>query len=636
MKLSTAPKSTQSGNKYWVNDDPDKRVTHLEQQITGNSGLYAQIYRNVNAYYSNQFGKYDINSSLSFMGDQGELVRVVVNQARNLVRQYIAILTKGRMAVQAHARNTDGNSLNAGRLCTALAEQIIADMNLEAIRSQIAEYDAISGLGFVRVGWGLAKGDDYVNDQGNIAKRGALEITHHTLFDVLWDTTQTQFEDSQWVRVRVKKNRWDLIAQHPDLEDLIAKAPSYYTDSQTERVYSDTGTASFNEDTVALNVFYHKTTLAVPNGCYMEYLSEDCILVDDKNPWMDKIPVSCVRTQPIINSCYGYAMFNDLAPLQEMLDHNFSVISTNQTGFGVQAILNPRGSNVTVEQIKGRAFINYTPQNANGGGKPEPLQLTQTAPEIFKFADTLRSHLMELSNINGALRGTPPPGVTAGTAIATLTTNAIEFVTMSQREIDACMERVLNYAIQTYQVFASTPQMLRMVGKAKQFVVKQFSSDDLKEFERVIIRPINPLMVSQAGRSQMAETMIKSGFINSPQDLLLVLTTGNLELLYEDEVNKEIQVRRNCEELLDGKMPPVLAGQDHAQNMYKAFALIDDPEVARNSTLVSGIMNFIQQHYQLLKTADPVLQSILNTGKVPPPPAPPNAPPPGAPQGGPQ
>lgn len=621
--------TTASQNKYWVNEDPDKRVAHLEQQQPMRTGLYSQIYRNINSYYSNQFQTYDTNSSLSFAGDQGELVKMVVNQAASLTRQYISIITKGRMAVQAHARNTDGNSLNASRLCTALCEQIIADHNLENVKAHITEYDALTGMGFVRVGWSNAQGEDYVNDKGNVAKRGQLEVAHHTLFDVLWDTSQNSFEDSQWVKIRTKRNRWDVIAQHPDLQDKIESAPSYYTDTRYERAYTDPGSASLNEDTICVHVFYHKATLAVPEGRYMEYLSDDCVLVDDKNPWGEKIPVSCVRTRSIVNSCYGYPMFSDLAPLQEMLDHNFSVIATNQTGFGVQAILNPRGSNITVEQIKGRAFINYTPQNAQGGGKPEAMQLTQTAPEIFKFAETLRSHLMELSNINGALRGTPPPGVTAGTAIATLTTNAIEFVTMAQREIDACMERVLNYAVLTYQVFATTPQMLRMVGKAKQFVVKAFQSDDLKEFERVILRPINPLMVSQAGRSQLAETMIKSGFINSPQELLTVLTTGNLEVLYEDEINKEMQVIRNCEELLDGKKPPVLAGQDHAQNMYKAFSLLDDPEVVRNSKLVDGIMQFVMAHYNQLKTADPVLQSILNTGKVPPPAPPPGPPPQG-------
>lgn len=627
-------------DQYWVNLTPDERVSHLMGMRPANLELYNQLYKNISSYYSNLYNYFDVNSSLNFTGSQGELVSMKVNQSRSLVRQLVSIVCKGRMAFQAHARNTDGDSLTTSRLVTNLVQQVINDQEIEQLRETMLEHDLVTGMSFARVGWCFYEGEEFVNDKASLAQRGDLEVEEYTMFDVMFDLSKTRFEDSEWVVVKLKRNRWNLMAQYADDKELterIKSAPSYYQDENYNRVITDSGTYQMNDDTVCVYQFTHKSTRAVPDGRYMEFLSDDCILVDDINPWKEKLNVVCLRTQPIMNSPYGYALFNDLLPLQEMLDHNFSVVASNQSAFGVQSILNPRGSNISVEDIKGRSFINYTPANATGGGKPEALQLTQTAPEIFKFADTLRSHLMELSNINGALRGDPPPGVTSGTAIATLTTNAVEFVTTMARAVDRATEEVLNLCVTTYKVFGGDSQVIRMVGKANQWVVKEFKSDDLMPFERVILRPVNPLTVSAAGRMQLAEQLNQNHFIKTPQQMLEVLTTGNLEVLYQDDVSELDLIVKNNEELLDGKMPIILATDNHPLAMYRALALLHDPEVRRSSKVVGNILQYVQQHEDLMKNTDPVLQSIAATGQVPPPqPAPagppPQGPPPGAPQ----
>lgn len=610
-------KSITSNRKYWATLPPSDRVAHLDSQTYVNKGLYSQLYKNIQAYYSNLYDNYDTNSALQSLGSQGELVGMKVNQARNLVRQFVSIATKGRLAFQAHAKNTDADSLTQTRLFNCLIEQIIADQNVEQIRRDAAEMESVLGLAFIRVNWDRNQGEEYVDESGTLASRGELEMDLVSMFDVEWDYTYSDFRESPWCKVRTKRNRWDLMAQHPELADRIAGAPSYYQVMQMND-WVDPVMLSATDDTVCVYEFVHKATKAVPEGIYMEYLSEDCILVDDANPWRTKKHLVPVRTQPIVNSPYGYAMISDLLPLQEMLDHNFSAIATNQAAFAVQSILNPRGSDISVEDIQGRAFIEYNPQNANGGGKPEALQLTQTAPEVFKFADTIRSHLMELSNINGALRGTPPPGVTSGTAIATLSTNSVEFITLAQGSYDRAVEEALSLAVDCYRVFGGQEQIVRMVGRANQLVVKTFKGEDLSGFDRVIIRPVNALMVSSAGRQQIAETLIKNTpFIKTPQMFLEVITTGNLDVLYEDETSELNLVIKECEELLDGKMPPILSTDNHPLHMYKALALLHDPEVRRNSPVMQNILDFAMEHKRLMDTTDPVLQGIAATGTVP-------------------
>jgi hypothetical protein len=200
------------------------------------------------------------------------------------------------------------------------------------------------------------------------------------------------------------------------------------------------------------------------------------------------------------------------------------------------------------------------------------------------------------------------------------------------RAVDRATENLLNLCVQSYKVFGGDNQIIRMVGRANQWVVKEFKSDDLTPFERVILRPVNPLTVSAAGRMQLAEQLNQNHFIKTPQQMLEVLTTGNLDILYEDDVSELNLVIKNNEELLDGKMPLVMATDNHPLAMYKALALLHDPDVRRSSKVVANILQYVQQHNQLMQSTDPVLQSIAATGQVPPPPAPP--PGPQGPQGG--
>jgi saccharopine dehydrogenase-like NADP-dependent oxidoreductase len=75
---------------------------------------------------------------------------------------------------------------------------------------------------------------------------------------------------------------------------------------------------------------------------------------------------------------------------QEMLDNGLSAIATNQSQFAVQSVAIPRGAGVNVQELGGMRFVSFTPQNVPGGGKPEPLQLSATSPETFKFIDVLK------------------------------------------------------------------------------------------------------------------------------------------------------------------------------------------------------------------------------------------------------
>jgi hypothetical protein len=284
----------------------------------------------------------------------------------------------------------------------------------------------------------------------------------------------------------------------------------------------------------------------------------------------------------------------------------------------VQSITAPRDSAVGVTQLDGMNWISFTPQQGvSGGGRPEALQLTASSPESFKFAGELKSHLMELANINAALRGAPPPGVTSGAAIATLTTTAIESTTPFSDALLTCMEKAIEKGIKAYRAFAKVPRILEITGINFQTTNQEFIGTDLDPIRSMKISRINPVMLTSAGRSDLADKMLQSGMIKSPQKYLSILEGGAIEKLFDDELSENDLLDAERDMLMKGEKPIALITDDHPKHVMNVRKLLNDPRVRANSENIGLMLEFIEEHVALEKQKDPFLAAMLMTGKAP-------------------
>ena len=110
---------------YWAADETDTVIGHLDDHVqmwgsnTAASSVFTSIlaayWRNMSAYYSAVINPDSWLTSLGFSGEQGELVRMVVPQARTLVRQFVSVITKQRYNWEALTDINDANPLQIGR-----------------------------------------------------------------------------------------------------------------------------------------------------------------------------------------------------------------------------------------------------------------------------------------------------------------------------------------------------------------------------------------------------------------------------------------------------------------------------------------------------------------------------------------
>lgn len=615
--------------KYFALEEPKKLVAALNaftdkwETNIGHSanGLAAIWQRNANAYYANILDGGDVGTSLSLEGSQGELVKMLVPQARSVFRQFLGLITKDRLDFKTVAQSSDTKTLNGSRLGDAIAEQVVKNHRMDAKRERLVEEAGMAGASFTKTTWRSDKGEAKGRnpDSGEPYYEGDIDIEIVSAQNVLYDFSVVDFDDLDWVLVRTKKNKWDLISQHPNLRDEILRVPAIDHEASNESTFF--GLSQTYEDSIYVYEFYHKDSPAVSGGRFAAYASPDCIFTDGENPY-GFIPLEPMIPEKILYTGLGYPFFSNLLPLQEILDATISIIATNQQAFGVQSILVPKNADISVNDMGPLKFLNYTPQNAAGGGEPKPLQLTATPPEVFKFMDVLMRHMNEISLVSSVLRGQPPQGVTAASAIATLSANSLQTLDGFSKTLSICLENTMSKVLKIYQKFAETPRLVEMLGPRKTYVIKEFTGDDLAAISRVRMVISNPLAATPGGRREIAESLLKTGMIKKPEQYFTVLETGNLDVIYDDQVDEMMCIESENDMLREGQKPIAVMIDDHAAHIMSHKSVLNDPMVRYQSGMVQSTLDHIEEHVNLARNADPFLTAMLLTGKNPPPPPP--------------
>lgn len=614
----------------WESEDLAARLIGLNQRFYGASfnPIWQMWQRNTYAYYSTVLDAQSWFTALQFVGEQGELVKMSVPQARSLIRQLVTLVTKQKLAFLGLAKTEGAEVTENIRICNAVCEEVVEKTKLDLLCEQFVEDGMVTGTGFIKTTWRSDLGAPIavVDEDERVVYEGDIEITVPHIMDMLYNFQIPRWEDLDWAQVRVRRNRWTLIAQHPELKEALMKLPAVSTELRS-RSYM-----GFDDnDTVYIYEMYHKPTPSLPRGRILIYGDAKCVLYDDVNNY-GCIPIEQYKPEAIKGLNFGYPMLSNLLPAQEMYDHEFSSIATNHGAMGVQNVTAARGSDINVEALGGMNYIFYTPQDIPGGGKPEPLNLLQDSPNSLKFAEILLANMQQISNINAAVRGEIPQS-SSGVAIATLTTNALEFLTSYTKSMISCLERTMYHSVTAYRKFARTERLVRMTGKNFQSFTRKFNPEDLDPIVGVKIQTINPLMQTMAGRVEIADKAIERGLVQNMQEYVSILDGEPLNKLFQPQSSQNDLIQSENDALMDGTEVIVLSTDNHPRHIMMHSTLLNDPIVRADGQRVNLILNHILQHLELAKNTDPVLMAMVQTGQMPPMPPPGMAPPGMAPPG---
>jgi hypothetical protein len=644
-------------DKYFAAEESIKKVEYLMSKSQSwfkslqMNDYLDKIQRSIAAY---QGTYYNSSHSVGYGGEQGELVNLAVNHYRNLAQHMLNMVTSTRPSFQARAVNTDRRSLVQAKLANNLLDYYMREKRLEKHLKKSVEYAIVLSAGYIKMEWNATRGEiyDYVEpDESSIAGfdeegkpidaegkvlepfpiyEGDVEFNVLSPLDVVFDSTKENPELHDWVLCRTFINKFDLAKKYPEMEEKIMAIPTKDTQGQGRRT-----TVTPYDETVDVPVyeFFHKRTESVPEGNYTLFLDSECILVDTIMPYRN-LPVYRIAPSDVLGAPYGYTTMFDLLPMQDAVNSLYSTIMTNQNAFGVQSILNPRGNDVRVNQLQGGLnFIEYNQQV----GKPEALNLTSTPAEIFNFLQKLETTMETISGVNSVARGNPESSLRSGNALALIQSQALQFISGLQQSYIQLLEDVGTGLVKLLQDFAKVPRIVAIAGISQTTKMQEFKGEDINSISRVVVDVGNALANTAAGRSQIAENLLQMGLIKSPEKYLAVLSTGNLDVLMEGELNELDTVKSENEALLKGDPVIAIMTDDHALHIKEHRGVIADPVLRQDAELVKRTLDHIQEHINQLRTVDPGLLAITQQQPLPPmqapmPPQDPNAP--QIPQGG--
>jgi hypothetical protein len=555
------------------------------------------------AYHGAYYDSASESHQISFGGEQGELAQIGVNHIRNLAQHMHNMITSTRPAMQARSINTDYKSLTQTKLANGLLDYYMRDHRLEKFLKQAVEYAIVFGTGYVKLEWNAVVGDVYdVLDDGTEMREGDIQFSNLSPFDVMFDTNREDHEHD-WVISRTFKNRFDLIAKYPEFEEQILALPT-----KSDKMSYSAFNFSYDEtDMVSVFEFYHKKTEALPEGRYMLFLDKEVVLLDSPMPYKS-LPVYAIHAGNYLGTPYGYTPLFDLMPIQDAINSLYSTILTNQTAFGVQNILVPRGADVAISELSGG--LNVIEANMQAG-EIQALNLTATPKEVFDFVMMLEKVMETISGVNAVSRGNPSDNLRSGNALALVQSMTLQFMSGLQASYVAVIEDVGTGIINILKDHAQIPRLATIVGKSNRTYLKEFTGDDLSSVSRVIVDVGNPLAKSTAGRVEMAEQLLQMQAIKTPEQYFSVINTGQLDVMTEDTQSQLFLIKAENERFINGEPVVAVFTDEHALHIKEHASVLSDPDLRLQPELLQAVSAHIQEHIELLKTTDPNTLMIL-------------------------
>lgn len=638
--------------KFFAREEPEAMTEKLlsfistwgtgeGSQTSGSLGVVLRNgARNRLAYESMMHSSRSFDQALEFVGEQDELIRMKVPLARTRIRQFVSFMAKKKLNFEAVTDVSDSDPLQTARLAKSICDTVVKKQRLQEKSETIAEKMLVEGMCFASCLWRDDKGlilTGPLEEGEALAYEGDVSIDIHNLSDVFFDWTASSWDEVSWCCLRVPMQRYDLIAQFPEMEKEILSLPAWFDSKETNTwATRDAYRASLDpllrEGKVAVYHFFYKPTSAMPYGRYTIFGEGAKVFYDspEVNVYQG-LPVTPFFVDQVEGTCLGYPLFSNLLPSQELLDATFSSIATNTQSFSTPIIMVPKGSDISVSDLQSMNLVQYSPMSVEGGGKPENLQLSKTPPELFNLIGILSNQITDASMINDTLRGNPDANVTSGVMAATLSANALEFVNVASQRLYLGLEFLMNQAIGLYKIFASVERLVEISGKSNASYVRTFKGEDLATLKQIRIQETNPLLSTTAGRLSISDGLLQIMQQNRPdlvQKYLMILEGAPASELYETEVSEQTAVQQEIDALLEGQEVLPIITDNHPLYIQGYKKLLYNPVVRSQSDLLPIVLNLIEKRLELERQLDPMLKAILRNQPLPEPQAPPA--PPGA------
>jgi hypothetical protein len=252
--------------------------------------------------------------------------------------------------------------------------------------------------------------------------------------------------------------------------------------------------------------------------------------------------------------------------------------------------------------------------------KPEVLEMLSTPPEIFSFIEKLERIMEMLVGISSVNRGETPENLKSGTALAYVASQAITFSSGLQRSYVNLQQDIGTCLLYILKDFVPMERQAVIAGQFNRPMLTSYTGDKLNKIDKVVVEATSALSKTQAGKIQIAQDLLQSGLIRSTREYLNVITTGQIDTMWESEMSEIMLVKAENEDLRAGKTVTALACDDHKLHWLEHRAILGNPEARANPQLIQNTLTHMVEHQQMsmqLQIENPQLLAWMGETPMP-------------------
>lgn len=542
-----------------------------------------KIHRNLALFKGIQYQSQNIKSDLRDTEiDKSRVVqKIVSNQIKDLVQTRVAKLIRYKPAVAILPTNDEYSDKISAKVSEFVLSHIWYNEQFQSHKQlELVKLSKTMGEGFVFVDYDWDRGDvhpDYVAKYAAKVEAGervplladdgspVLKDGKPVFVDAPIMTGDVSYRIKMATEVLVqRKERWVLV-EHVierdlmDIEEAKLRYPNaiqHIKDTDRASVYDyETMAEKRAPGVVPIYKLWAKRTGLLPQGALITFTG-DGILDRAAIPFKHR-SLPCVRLTDIDvpGELHGRSMIDDIKPITGAYNNLTNMILRNQILCAHPKWVMPAGSakleslgnDITIVQYKGPIA-------------PQLIQGSPTSPEVFNFRKELKEEAMQLAQVFGMSRGSPPPGIKA----------AIALQFMSEQENERQNEDVLKYNEFLCEVARLTlavagqfyddddKRMVRVLGKNNRWMTVPFKTADLTKNYDIRVQNSSALPESKAARIEYLLELKKSFPAAIPDDQVLDM----LDLAQEE---KFIDLATRSVRAAEAEVEQIMNGNAHVE-----------------------------------------------------------------------
>ena len=558
-------------------------------------------------------------------GQQGELLQSVENHYRTIIDAKVTDVTAQRPAIQCQAKNADYRSLAQAILGNGILDNYLTERGLERMLKRACRGSLVDSEAFIAVTWDAAAGEAYAAHPDAVdasfadpsetpdgmpapTKAGDVAFVFLGPLDVIRDEHATSFDSLAWLITRTWRNRYDAAAQFPELSDDILGLTSK---ADTERRVGAWSSKHDNTDLIPEYTFHHRPSPALPKGRLMTFLSNTVWTADCDYPYGDDLGVYPCFADELEDTPFGSSPVHDCLGPQDAVNAIDSSIITNELGRGIGNVVVDDDADISVEAIS--SSMNLIKKKR--GTEVKPLEWPATPPELFSMKQEKINAIRTLSGVNSVRLGDPSAAVgsdSSGAKLALLEAQAIKSNSSLENNYVRMIRQVCLAILRRLRDFGGdAPRFAKLAGKNGQYLVKEFTADDVKGVDRVTVDIGSAMQRTITGRMSIADKLVEMGVVKTADQYLMLVKAGTYEPLLESEQSIQMRIRSENEALMEGGFHKATIADPHWLEIPQHLTVLDNPSLREptpeNATIQEAVLTAVQDHLDLFRQMDPAL-----------------------------